>query len=327
MSSGGHEALYQIPEIEQLSPETKKLLGKLLKQGISELKPSLNKKGIQYIEIEKNLEANDSVLVEDMLQELVKEGILEPIFVDRVLTCPDCNSPEVYSKYACPKCETHNVDYMKWLEHTKCGYMASETKFMNGSSLVCPKCQAKFEEGMKDIDLRKMGSIYQCEKCGYRFDRPEIIHICQQCKKTFDYQETKYIKIFAYKIADKDSKKLSKELPLFESLGEILQERNFETQFNTQLTGESGVEHSFAIVAKRKHDSLVIDVSLTGDDKDAILLLGKKTDVKPTLAILIDLSEGDKLLSLGKTFGITILKGGNEQQLESELDNLLASLD
>ena len=58
----------QMSELKQLSPVTKKLLGKLIKQGISELKPSLNKQGIQYIEIEKNLEDNDSVLVEDVLK-------------------------------------------------------------------------------------------------------------------------------------------------------------------------------------------------------------------------------------------------------------------
>ena len=87
--------MYQMLELERLSPETKKLLGKLLKQGISELKPSLNKNGIQYIEIEKNLEGNDSVSVEDVLQELMKEGIIEPIADDRVITCPDCNSPTV----------------------------------------------------------------------------------------------------------------------------------------------------------------------------------------------------------------------------------------
>ena len=317
----------QMSELKQLSPETKKLLGKLLKQGISELKPSLKKGGIQYIEIEKNLEDDGSASVEDIIQELMKEGIIEPVSVDRVITCPDCNSPKVYSKYACPKCDTFNIDYKKWFEHTKCGYMGPEIKFMNGLSIVCPKCQAKFEEGVENIEFQKMGSVYECEKCEGRFDKPEIIHVCQQCEKNFDYQETKYIKIFTYKIADENSK-FSKELPLFESLEKILRERNFVTQFQTQLTGDSGVKHSFAVVAKRKHDSLVFDISLTGDSKDAISLLGKKTDVKPTLAILIDFSEGNELLlHLGKTFGIPILKGGNGQQLESELGNLLASLD
>lgn len=51
-----------------------------------------------------------SVYVEDMLQNLEKQGILEPKVVDRVLTCPDCGSPEVYSKYACPKCDPYNID-------------------------------------------------------------------------------------------------------------------------------------------------------------------------------------------------------------------------
>ena len=317
----------QTSETVQTDPEVQKLLGKLIKRGVLELKPTLNRKGIHYVEIEKNLKDADSIYVEDMLQDLANQGVLEPKFIDRVLTCPDCSSPEVYSKYACPKCDSFNVDYTKLLEHMKCGFFGSKDKFMKGSSLVCPRCQVKFVEEFKAIAFREIGCCYQCEKCGHRFDKPEVIHICQQCKRSFTHREAKYVKIYAYKIADETINKLSKDLPLFESVGEILREKGFDTQFNLQLTGASGVQHPFGIVAKRKGVLLVADVSITGDKNDAVSLLGKKMDVNPTEVLLIDLSDRKELLPLGEVYGITILKGGNEKQLKRELRNFLAILD
>lgn len=316
----------QTSETVQTDPEVQKLLGKLIKRGVLELKPTLNKKGIHYVEIEKNLKDADSIYVEDMLQNLKNQGVLEPKFIDRVLTCPDCSSPEAYSKYACPKCDSYNVEYTELLEHMKCGYIGSKNKFMKGMSLVCPGCQAKFVEEFKAVAFREIGNCYQCEKCGHRFDKPEVIHICQQCKRSFTHREAKYIKIYAYKIADETINIFSKDLPLFDSVGEILRENGFDTQFHAQLTGTSGVQHPFDIVAKRKGILLVADVSLTGDKNDAVSLLGKKMDVNPTESLLIDLSDGNELVSLGDVYGITILKGGNERQLKRGLRNFLAIL-
>ena len=316
----------QSSELVQMDADAQKLLGKLIKRGVLEFKPTLKRGGVHYVEIEKNLKDADSVYVGDMLQNLEKQGILESKVVDRVLTCPDCGSPEVYSKYACPKCDSYNVEYTELIEHTKCGYIGSKDKFMKGSSIVCPGCQAKFVEEFKATAFLEIGSCYQCEKCGHRFDTPEIIHFCQQCKRSFTHREAKYIKIYAYKIADETINKFRKDLPLFESVGEILREKGFDTQFHAQLTGTSGVQHPFDIVAKRKGVLLVADVSLTGDKNDAVSLLGKKMDVNPNQSLLIDMSNREELTSLGKVYDITVFKCANEKELRNELRSFLTSL-
>jgi len=146
-------------------------------------------------------------------------------------------------------------------------------------------------------------------------------------KKLHPSKEAKYIKIYAYKIADETVNKFSKDLPLYDSVAEILLEKGFDTQFNIQLTGTSGVQHPFDIVAKREGILLVADVSLTGDKNDAVSLLGKKMDVNPTEVLLIDLSDRNELLTLGNVYGITILNGGNEKQLKRELRTFLTTVD
>jgi len=304
--------------------QEQKLLGKLIKRGVLELTPTLNKTGIRYVEAEETWKTNDSLQVKQTLENLEKKGALIPKFIDRVLTCPDCGSPEVYSKYACPKCNSINVDYTELLEHMKCGYIGSKSKFIKDSSLVCPGCQAELVDDA--VQYRVIGNCYQCEKCGHRFDTPEIIHFCQQCQRSFTHREAKYIKIYAYKIADETINKFGKDLPLFESVGETLRENGFDTQFHAKIEGTTGVQHSFDIIAKKEKVLLVIDVSLSGDKNDAVSLLGKKMDVNPTQSVLIDMSNREELASLGKVYNITVFKGANEKELRNELRSFLASL-
>lgn len=302
----------------------RELLVRLIKRGVLEITPHLSGVGVRYTEAEKALETDDSTQVRAVLSNLERKGALVAQFLDRVLTCPECGSPEVFSKYACPKCNSINVEFTELLEHMKCGYMGSRDDFLKDLSMVCPRCQTELVDDT--LQYHRVGDCYKCEKCGHCFDTPEVIHICQQCKRSFTHREAKYIKIFAYKISEEITKEFLRELPLFESVEEILHEKHYDTQFHTQLTGASGVQHSFDIVAKRESVLLVADVSLAGDKKDAISLLGKKTDVKPTECMIIDLSDRDELLSLGKIYGITIIKGGNEKKLRKDLRNVLDRL-
>ncbi len=301
------------------------LLRKLIKKGVSELKPSLNKLGVHYVEVEKTWKDVDSTQVKGILKNLEKKGVLKSKFIDRVLTCPDCDSPEVYSKYTCPKCNSQNVEYTELLEHMKCGYIGSKDIFTKGSSLVCPGCQAELTK--EAIHYRVIGNCYQCEKCGYRFDKPEIIHSCQKCGRTFTYKESKYVKIFAYKITDETINNLGRDLPIFENLKNILTDKGFNVQLHPQITGTSGVQHPFDILAEKNKNRLVIDISITGSKNDMISLLGKKVDVNPTKALIIDLSNLDELTPLEKVYDIKVFKTTSDHNLPNQFEEFLATLD
>jgi len=314
-----------VPKVQiDAQDEEQELLRKLVKKGVLELKPTLNKLGIHYFEAEETWKTTDSTHVKGILKNLEKKGALASKFVDRVLTCPDCGSPEVYSKYTCPKCNSINVEYTELLEHLKCGYIGSKNNFVKGSTLVCPGCQAELVD--EALQYRVIGNCYQCEKCGHRFDTPEVIHFCQQCQRSFTHREAKYIKIYAYKIADETVNKFGKDLPLYEGVGETLHENGFATQFHAKTEGTSGVQHTFDITAKKGKILLVVDVSLSGDKNDAVSLLGKEMDVNPTQSVLIDMSNREELAALGKVYGITVFKGANEKKLRNELQSFLASL-
>jgi len=313
-------------EQAQLDTETKKLLGKLIKRNLIELRPTLDKEGVHYVEIEKSLEDASPVKVEGILHNLEKEGILDAKVIDRAITCPDCGSPEAYSKYICLKCGSHNIEYTRLIEHMKCGHIGTKDKFTRDSYLACPGCQAVFGEDSKDVTYREIGSCYQCEKCGYRFDKPEIIHVCQKCRRTFTYQDARYIKILAYRITNEAVKGLSRNIPIVEAVKDSLTRKGFDVQLHPQVEGTSGVSHSFDVLAEKAGIRLAIDISITGAKNDMISLLGKKVDVNPNEALIIDLSNLDELITLGKVYDIKVFKAAHNQEIPESLERFLASL-
>ncbi len=285
--------------------ESEELLRKLIKKGVLQLKPTLDKTAVRYLEAEEAWNANPSQ-VKIMLDDLMKRNLLRSEPLDRVLTCPHCGSPDVHSKYACPRCKSDNVGFTELLEHTKCGNIGPKDTFVKGTFLVCPRCQSVLTEG--GPDNRIIGNFYQCEKCGYRFDRPDVVHLCMNCGTTSTHQTAKYVKVFRYTIPDEIAKELQRELPALKNLKKTLTDRGFKVQTRARVKGVSGAESVFDILAEKDRVRLVIDISTTGDKNDIIGLLAKKVDVNPTRAAIIDLSGSDVQTSLGKVYDVVVFK-------------------
>jgi len=285
--------------------ESEELLRKLIKKGVLQLKPTLDKTAVRYVEAEEAWNA-DSSQVKVMLDDLMKKNLLRSEPLDRVLTCPHCGSPDMHSKYACPRCKSDNVGFTELLEHTNCGNIGPKDTFVKGTFLVCPRCQSVLTEG--GPDNRIIGNFYQCEKCGYRFDRPDVVHLCMNCGTTSTHQTAKYVKVFRYTIPDEIAKELQRELPALKNLKKTLTDRGFKVQTRARVKGVSGAESVFDILAEKDRVRLVIDVSTTGDKNDIIGLLAKKVDVNPTRAAIIDLSGSDVQTSLGKVYDVVVFK-------------------
>ncbi len=317
--------------LSKLSPKERELLEKLVREGLLEIKPTIGPGGVRYPEAEEALGEEDPEKVRSLLEGLASKGVLESSVVDRVLLCPDCGSPEVYSKYACPKCNSINVDYSELLEHVKCGYIAPREAFSKGEDLVCPNCKTELSgEGKgasKDGRYTVIGASYRCEKCGYNFDAPEIVHVCQKCHRTFTYRDAKYAKVYAYKIPDFVLEEIGMALPLKEALRAILREKGYNVKIDGKIRGASGAQHTFDVVAEKDGKRLVVDVSKTGTQRDIVSLLGKKMDTNPTAAILIDSSGREEVRSLSKVYGITVIEGRGEEEVRKDLLKTLAKIE
>jgi len=304
--------------------QERELLRRLIRKGVLEIKPTLDSIGVRYADVEEALGASDLGEVRAVLEDLEKKGVLKSKVADRVLICPHCGSPEVHSRYTCPKCSSNGVDLTQLLEHTKCGFIGARSDFAKSHDLVCPRCQANLSA--VGSHSRVIGNFYQCEKCNYRFDKPEIVHVCKRCGQISTYQEVRYTKVFIYTISDATVKEFSKDLPVLDNVRKLLADSGFKVRLRAPVTGVSGVQSIFDIVAEKEQVRLVFDISVSGDKSDIIALLAKKVDVNPSVAIIVDLSGFEELAPLGRIYGIMVFKAKADQILPDGFEGFLTPL-
>jgi hypothetical protein len=300
------------------------MLRGLIDKGILEIKPSIERANVDYPEIKDYFKENDFTSLKFNLDSLMNKGLLKEKSQDRILFCPQCNSPDVHSKFSCPKCNSHNVELTNLIEHTTCGYIGPLLDFAQQDRLICPRCNSNINT--QDKNYRNIGNFYHCEKCDYRFDKPEVIHVCQNCGKNSTFKEVKYIRVSTYRVSDDIVSQYMSELPSLESLRLYLANHGYTVKLHGELRGASGTMSHFDLIAEKNNIILVIDTSLQGNKSDIVTFLTKKIDVNPTKALLLDLSDGTELTALGKIYGIDVWKV-KDDPLSKELQNLVEKLD
>lgn len=323
----------ELPKVEDVprvqidsldADKERELLRRLIRKGVLEINPTLDSTGVRYADVEEALGVSDLGEVRAMLEDLERKGVLKSKIADRILICPHCGSPEVHSRYTCPKCSSNAVDLTQLLEHTKCGFIGARNDFIKDHDLVCPRCQASL--GAAGSHGRVIGNFYQCEKCNYRFDKPETVHICKRCGQLSTYQEARYVKVLTYAVSDLTVKEFSKDLPVLDNVRKLLTDSGFKVRLRTPVTGVSGVQSTFDIVAEKEQMRLVFDVSVSGDKSDIIALLAKKVDVNPTVTVIVDLSGFEELTNLGRIYGILVFKARADQNVPDGFESFLSSL-
>jgi uncharacterized OB-fold protein len=282
---------------------------------VQEITPRIGQDGVIYDLKELGDQDYDQGAISELLTSLATKGFLAIKEHDRTLFCPGCGAAHVYSKYACPSCQSIQTRKIELLEHPFCGYMGSKENFeAEGGSLTCPNCKTVLEAAAGSPADRSresyklVGSRFECEKCDHRFDRPNVLNHCQKCDASFNYKAATYKAVHSYELTDQVKQVLGWAInKALDPIQSILAARGYRVLRNTHVTGASGAEHTFSIAAKKDSTHIIMDVSARGDQEDMVSLLGKKMDVNPTMTFLIDMSANEELLSLGEVYGITVL--------------------
>jgi predicted RNA-binding Zn-ribbon protein involved in translation (DUF1610 family) len=301
----------------------------LIRKGIVEINPYLDKTGIKYPDAEDYFKGYTLPMITNTLESLTEQGVLNEKAAERVLICPICNSPEVHSKFLCPRCDSDAVGLTKLLEHKECGYIGNQKAFLNVGSLTCPRCGTTISK--EGSDYHSIGNFYQCEKCSNIFDKPAVIHVCQNCGKTSTFQDIIYIPILSYKVDNNVLNALTSEFPLLENLSVFLENKGFRVKLHDTITGISGTQSHFDLFAEKGSIRILLDASIEGKKSEAIAFMAKKIDVNPTKALLLDLSGGNELATLGRIYGIdvfiiSIADALVNKEVPKELENFLSNL-
>lgn len=308
-------------DMEELTPEEEELLMKLNNHDVQKIDFEVTSEGILYRGIEEIAEEYNPIIFRRLLSGLDEKGYLEEEDHNMFVFCPKCNSIEVYTKYACTKCKSTDITRKDFIEHPHCGYIDEKSKFEEGFRYVCPNCDTDLgpveeeppESGKDSYTI--IGSSFVCNDCGHNFEKPNIVHKCQNCGANFSYKQSRYAKISSYKKTQKGTE-LSPKNKLQQIRGEvktILEEMDMEVEVDTTLMGQSEGAHSFDIVGRDKEVLLVTDISVNGTPEDLISLFGKKVDVHareqiPISTLLIDISGNGEVKGLGDVYDIKIMK-------------------
>jgi hypothetical protein len=121
-------------------------------------------------------------------EELVRLGLLERKFFDKLITCPRCDSARLCVRERCVACRSTDLAEEAVIHHLRCSAQAPEHDFRQGTSLICPKCRLHLEHFSVDYD--RPGSVMLCRNCGHISTDAGVGFTCLDCDKEGDTDET-----------------------------------------------------------------------------------------------------------------------------------------
>jgi hypothetical protein len=98
---------------------------------------------------------------------------------------------------------------------------------------------------------------------------------------------------------------------LIKPIIDFLKQNGLQIQYEYEIKGVSGSTHQFDLAATIGSSLLLIDYSF-GDSQELVALLGKKLDIPGAESALIDFSDNEELLNLGKVYNIPIIDTGKQ---------------
>ena len=299
-----------------INQDVQSIVQRMVDQGVYLITPRLDVKGLSYPALSAVFPDKSEAELQEFLDKLKNAGILKSKLLDKVIVCPTCGSPSVYSKYNCPRCSSFDIGKASIIEHIRCGFIGSKEKFQKGNQLVCPKCKNPVSE----VDYRKIGTSFECNSCGSRFEAPRMSHKCNSCDDVFTYKEARYEPIYEFELSEETKRSVAKgTLPLASILA-TLKEAGYDVGLRRDLIGKSGATHNFDIVAKKDSALVVANFTFEPKEEDIIGLFAKKYDVDPTFTLLIALTPPSKEEeAVSKAYGVMILSSTGTQSIGEQI--------
>lgn len=232
---------------------TAKLLEAMLTGEVGEIKPQIHpdrEMGYYYPGLSRILDIPDKE-AQELLDSLVKTNVLEKGFVDKYIHCPECQSLNLAPGYYCVKCGSGRLSRGRVLVHSSCEYAGAEEEFNQSGRLVCPKCSE--EVRVIGQDYTSLGIMRKCRDCGEVFAHPSIKWRCLKCSAVTPEDKVAEVDAYSYSLPENEETRLWLRFELGHKprLIKFLQERGFEVTENAKVTGRSGADHEFDMLAVR----------------------------------------------------------------------------
>jgi len=303
-----------------VNQEVQSIVQRMVDQGVYLITPRLDPKGLSYPALSAVFPEKTDAEIQEFLEKVKNAGILKSKLLDKVIVCPTCGSPSVYSKYNCPRCSSFDIGKASIIEHVRCGYIGSKEKFQKGSLLICPKCKNTVGE----VDYRKIGTSFECNSCGSRFEAPRMSHKCNSCDDVFTYKEARYEPFYEFELSEDTKRSVAKGTLPLASILNTLKTDGYDVGLRSDLIGKSGATHNFDIVARKGAALVVANFTFEPKEEDIIGLFAKKYDVDPTFTLLIALTPPSKEEeAVSKAYGVMILSSTADRSIGEQIIDLV----
>jgi predicted RNA-binding Zn-ribbon protein involved in translation (DUF1610 family) len=308
-------------------------LFKALRDGkISRIEPKVDlERTVRYVEVEEILGEQGNV-VKNLLEDLAEDGLLIKELLETRVSCPECGSLNVSLRLKCPACGSTSVKREEAIQHVKCKYMDFYTVFKgSGGLMVCPKCSETIE---KEEDYLKIGLLYKCLVCGEFSKTPLREFICSKCKKVYGEDDYNPFEVYGYSVNEEMRDVIEVETLDLSPVVKKLRSSFWEVRTSVLLSGESGLEHPFTMIAYRPSEervgeeaNIIVDIVFERkniDETPVIAFFSQLLDVSIRHAIMIVVPGiSDQAMELAKSYGISVFKCEKMEDVADTLWNAI----
>lgn len=165
-------------------------------------------------------------------------------------------------------------------------------------------------------DVKITDGWYLCNDCGKSSRDPVVFFHCRMCERLISASDISFVNLYSYTL----SKSFNPDtVVLIEPYRESLRQLGFQISSPGRVTGTTGIEYLFDIVATKEDKKILVnivysDVMVT--DAPLVKMFGAVFDCKPTTAVLIAVPESAESVSLlAKEYNITLLSGKDPNNL------------
>jgi hypothetical protein len=307
-------------------PKTGKILQLLIRSPRTPLTPEiLPTDELRYPQLEAL--GPDATL--DVLSTMVEAKVLVADLVDKIPACPECGSPQVSTRYVCPKCFSYDIARSYLFEHLKCGKVADDQTFRKGQQLICPKCQTVLHNF--GVEYRAVGAWYKCANCNESFNMPSLAHYCRPKHHQFATDRTRLVPVYQYRLNPDLLGEIRREVLMYTELVTTLEGLGLTVQAPQSLPGKSGQPQSFDVVVTKGgrwggSKTIAIDIITSESKADSETVRSFATKVreaKPSESYLIVVPAlDDDAKSLAKNLKVTLVEAASLKETTTTLLSL-----
>lgn len=312
------------------------LLGALRDAGIVMVRPSIGREEVTYPDVQK-LTGLDAREIQELLRYLVSENMLVSEPAESFFTCHNCDSVKMLYKLRCPICTNSCLKTGRAIEHMHCGHIDMEERFSGPTGFKCPNCKKMLKA--IGVDYRSVGKYYDCLACKQIHPTAEQIFHCLNCGATAKVEDSNITVYNAYSLNLEQAEKITRYTMDLSLIAKALGVYGFETEFNSNILGKSGVFHRLDVVAydKEKNVSeekprpdITASIIISNDEVNELSIMNfiaKIVDIESRNNIFAVIPKvGEPARKLANFYGIRIVESETTAILLKKMANEMGAI-